>query len=61
MLGYSRNNLVIFANFSEHPQNVDIQRLELMNCLGKERLHGISSLPAGGPLELAPYDFFVLG
>ena len=61
VLGYSRNNLVIFANFSEHPQNVDIQRLELMNCLGKERLHGISSLPAGGPLELAPYDFFVLG
>ncbi len=65
VLSYIRTHagqrLLIFANFSEIPQNVPAHVLEKANT--RKRLYGSSKLPAKGQAEmlLAPFDLLVLG
>lgn len=66
VLGYIRSRAgkraIIFANFSEHPQVVPARVLEQYGFQrGVKRLPGLSKLPKGEALSLAPYDFVVLG
>ncbi|HEY3312750.1 MAG TPA: alpha-amylase family glycosyl hydrolase [Anaerolineales bacterium] len=65
VLGYVRTHggkrVLVLANFSEQPQAIPAAVLERNNARASKRLYGSSSLTAEGEMQLAPYDFLVLG
>jgi amylosucrase len=66
VLGYIRSRagkrVIVFANFSEHPQFVPARVLEQYGFhRGVKRLHGLGKSQKGEALSLAPYGFVVLG
>ncbi|MEA4959199.1 MAG: alpha-amylase family protein [Anaerolineaceae bacterium] len=66
VLGYARSNnggarLLVFANFSEHPQVVPEAVLWQNNLMTKSCLLGEAGLQADGSLHLPPYDLAVFG
>ena len=65
ILGYMRlhngKRMLILANFSEAEQVLQAEVLDKQTAYTLKRRHGISKLSLAGDLNLAPYDFFVLG
>jgi glycosidase len=66
VLGFIRaragKRVILFANFSEHPQVVPARVLEQYGfSRGVKCLHGQGKISKQGGLSLPPYDFFALG
>jgi glycosidase len=63
VLGFVRTHhgqrAVVFANFSEHPQNIPVRVFDQYALHGKSLLHGQS--PSQTELKIAPLDFLVFG
>ena len=60
VLGFTRNNLIILANFSERQQTIPLHSLEGFIEKDFERLHGMSEIAKQKDLTLEPLDFLVL-
>ncbi len=65
VLGFTRMNdgkrIVVFGNFSEHPQPVSTRVLDQYSLRNKKALHGMSNIPSQDHLTLQPLDLLVLG
>lgn len=65
VLGYMRmhggQRVVIFANFSEHPQNIPARVMDQYSIRGKNIFHGRSDISTQGSISILPLDFLVLG
>jgi len=60
VLGFTRQNNIILANFSEGQQTIPFHVLEGITANEFERLHGFSEITKEKDLTLEPLDFLVL-
>jgi glycosidase len=65
VLGFMRTHAgkraVVFANFSEAPQNISARILEQYSVHGRKRLHGQSKIAEQGDGVIEALDFLVFG
>jgi hypothetical protein len=60
VLGFTRSNTIIFANFSEEPQLVSNRILEEVAGNGYRRIYGISNFKNQKDLVIDPLDLLVI-
>lgn len=65
VLGFMRSHagkrVVIFANFSEHAQNIQSRIFEQYSVHSKQHLHGVSKISSQGTIIIEPLDLLIFG